>query len=169
MTRTCIANVIVGQMLPAGVVKGDSPLKMRYGRTRTRFTADLDAARPCDLASFLEELGRSLARGWNGFTGRLVAGRPAHPKDVPDAYVMQPFEVTETTGKFDVLAIVAGGGSSGQAGALKHGISRALLKSSDNLRLPLKKAGFLTRDPRAKERKKYGKKRARKSFQFSKR
>lgn len=93
MTRTCIANVIVGQMLPAGVVKGGSPLKMRYGRTRTRFTADLDAARPCDLASFLEELGRSLARGWNGFTGRLVAGRPAHPKDVPDAYVMQPFEV----------------------------------------------------------------------------
>jgi hypothetical protein len=93
MTRTCIANVVVGQMLPDGVVKGGSSLKMRYGRTGTRFTADLDAARSCDLVSFLDELGRSLAQGWNGFTGRLVTGRPAHPKDVPDAYVMQPFEV----------------------------------------------------------------------------
>ena len=85
-----IAKVIVGQMLPAGVVKGGCSLKMRYGRTKTRFIADLDTARTCDHMSFLDELGGSLARGWNGFTGRLVTRRPAHPKDVPAAYVMKP-------------------------------------------------------------------------------
>ena len=83
--------------------------------------------------------------------------------------VLQPMEVAGVMNKFDILATLSGGGTSGQAGALKHGISRALLKCDENLRLTLKKAGFLTRDPRAKERKKYGQKRARKSFQFSKR
>ena len=82
---------------------------------------------------------------------------------------MQPMEITGTIGKYDVSATVTGGGMTGQAGALKHGIARALLKSDDSIRIALKKAGFLTRDPRAKERKKYGQKRARKHFQFSKR
>ncbi len=91
------------------------------------------------------------------------------PRETDRIIVMQPFNTTGTAEKFDVLANVSGGGISGQAGALRHGIARALLKSDDNLRITLKKAGFLTRDPRAKERKKYGKKRARKSFQFSKR
>ena len=81
----------------------------------------------------------------------------------------QPFAVTETTEKFDVLAIVTGGGPVAQAGALRHGISRALCEFNIELRKRLKKAGFLTRDARIKERKKYGQKGARRRFQFSKR
>lgn len=83
--------------------------------------------------------------------------------------VPKPLEVTETMGQYDVLASVHGGGKSGQAGALQHGIARALLEVNEELRGPLKKAGLLTRDPRAKERRKYGRKKARKSPQFSKR
>ena len=83
--------------------------------------------------------------------------------------VNQPLEVTETKGKYDVLVTVNGGGSSGQAGAIRHGIARALLKVDAEFRPALKKAGFLTRDPREKERRKYGLKKARKASQFSKR
>lgn len=83
--------------------------------------------------------------------------------------VKQPFLVTETAEKFDLEATVVGGGNTGQAGAVRHGISRALLQSDPELRERLKAAGFLTRDPRKKERKKYGQKGARARFQFSKR
>ncbi|MBF8984075.1 30S ribosomal protein S9 [Lutibacter sp. B2] len=83
--------------------------------------------------------------------------------------VRMPLVLTETEGKFDVLAKVHGGGFTGQAGALRHGISRALLKADIELRPILKKAGFLTRDSRMKERKKYGLKKARRAPQFSKR
>jgi len=83
--------------------------------------------------------------------------------------VKQPFEVTNTAGKFNVAASVTGGGITGQAGAIRHGISRALCIADPALRSVLKKAGLLTRDPRMKERKKYGQKGARKRFQFSKR
>ena len=83
--------------------------------------------------------------------------------------INQPFDVTETRGKFDIVANVKGGGFSGQAGAIRHGVSRALLLADDSFRAPLKKAGFLTRDPRMKERKKYGLKAARRASQFSKR
>jgi small subunit ribosomal protein S9 len=83
--------------------------------------------------------------------------------------VNQPLVLTATKEKFDVLVNVHGGGFTGQAGAIRHGISRALLKADENLRPELKKAGFLTRDPRMKERKKYGLKKARKASQFSKR
>jgi small subunit ribosomal protein S9 len=83
--------------------------------------------------------------------------------------VKQPLVLTDTISKFDVLCKVAGGGFTGQAGAIRHGISRALLKADEELRLVLKKAGFLTRDPRMKERKKYGLKKARRAPQFSKR
>lgn len=83
--------------------------------------------------------------------------------------VMQPFELTQTTGRFDAHVRVQGGGLSGQAGALKHGISRALLEVDPTYRSVLKSAGFLTRDSRVKERKKYGRRGARASFQFSKR
>ncbi|HOB34565.1 MAG: 30S ribosomal protein S9 [Firmicutes bacterium] len=83
--------------------------------------------------------------------------------------VAQPLELTQTAGKFDVLVNVRGGGISGQAGAIRHGIARALLKADAELRPVLKKAGFLTRDPRMKERKKYGLKAARRAPQFSKR
>ncbi len=83
--------------------------------------------------------------------------------------IMQPFEVTGTLGRFDVRVNVNGGGVSGQAGAIKHGISRALTKVSEDYRKPLKKAGYLTRDAREVERKKYGQRGARARFQFSKR
>ncbi len=83
--------------------------------------------------------------------------------------VRQPLEATSTTDKFDVIVNVHGGGFTGQAGAIRHGISRALLKADADYRPTLKKAGFLTRDPRMKERKKYGLKAARRAPQFSKR
>ncbi|MBT0654344.1 30S ribosomal protein S9 [Geomobilimonas luticola] len=83
--------------------------------------------------------------------------------------VKQPLELTENVGKFDVYVTVSGGGDTGQAGAIKHGITKALLEVDAELRGTLKKAGFITRDSRIKERKKYGKKAARASFQFSKR
>lgn len=83
--------------------------------------------------------------------------------------VKQPLELTDNVGKFDIFVTVKGGGDSGQAGAIKHGITKALLEADVDLRGTLKKAGFITRDSRIKERKKYGKKAARASFQFSKR
>ena len=81
----------------------------------------------------------------------------------------QPFQISDRAGQYDVIATVKGGGLSGQAGAVKHGISQALSKFEPQLRLAVKAAGFLTRDPRVVERKKYGRAKARKSFQFSKR
>ena len=83
--------------------------------------------------------------------------------------INQPFEVTGTVGKFDIVASVKGGGFSGQAGAIRHGVARALLKMNEEYRPALKSAGYLTRDPRMKERKKYGLKAARRAPQFSKR
>ena len=83
--------------------------------------------------------------------------------------VRQPLNLTDTLGKFDIVCNVSGGGVTGQAGAIRHGLSRALLQYSEELRPALKKAGFLTRDPRMNERKKYGRKAARRAPQFSKR
>jgi small subunit ribosomal protein S9 len=83
--------------------------------------------------------------------------------------VLQPFDLTQTAGSFDIDVNVAGGGNSGQAGAIRHGITRALMKVNSDFRVPLKKAGFVTRDPRAVERKKYGRHKARKRPQYSKR
>jgi small subunit ribosomal protein S9 len=93
----------------------------------------------------------------------------AFPTEALRSQIKQPLLVTETADKFDVLATIAGGGVSGQAGALKLGIARALIEYNVELRQRLKQAGFLTRDARIKERKKYGQKGARKRFQFSKR
>jgi small subunit ribosomal protein S9 len=83
--------------------------------------------------------------------------------------IMQPFEAVDLVGRYDVMAMCKGGGIAGQAGAVRHGISKALLGVADEIRTPLRRQGFLTRDPRVKERKKYGRKRARRGFQFSKR
>ena len=83
--------------------------------------------------------------------------------------VLQPFDLTQTTDSFDIDVNVTGGGNSGQAGAIRHGITRALMKVNSDFRSPLKKAGFVTRDPRAVERKKYGRHKARKRPQYSKR
>ncbi|MGH9904582.1 MAG: 30S ribosomal protein S9 [Pyrinomonadaceae bacterium] len=91
------------------------------------------------------------------------------PNETLRMVIRQPLNLTETTGKFDVLINVSGGGPSGQAGAIRHGITRALIEFNADLRPTLKQAGLVTRDPRIKERKKYGQKGARKRFQFSKR
>jgi len=91
------------------------------------------------------------------------------PNETHRMIIRQPLVLTDTNGKFDVLVNVQGGGTSGQAGAVRHGITRALMDFNSELRRKLKKAGFVTRDPRVKERKKYGQKGARKRFQFSKR
>jgi small subunit ribosomal protein S9 len=91
------------------------------------------------------------------------------PRDTARMLIMQPFELTETTGQYDVIAAVQGGGISAQADAVRLGISRALIKVAEPMRPPLRKAGLLTRDPREVERKKYGRHKARKRPQYSKR
>ncbi len=116
----------------------------------------------------------AVARVWlQPGTGNIAVNRRAFeayfPRETSRLVVMQPFDVTEQGGQFDVFATLAGGGISAQAEALRHGISKALLSYNAGLRDRLKRAGFLTRDARAKERKKYGQPGARKRFQFSKR
>jgi len=91
------------------------------------------------------------------------------PNETLRMIIRQPLNLTETVNKFDVVVNVAGGGPAGQAGAIRHGITRALIEYNNELRPTLKQAGLVTRDPRIKERKKYGQKGARKRFQFSKR
>ena len=108
----------------------------------------------------------------NGTGSIIVNGRPLDDYfglETLKLIVRQPFAATDTLGKFDVEATVTGGGVTGQAGAIRHGIARALLQVEDSYRAPLKAAGLLTRDPRMKERKKYGLKAARRAPQFSKR
>jgi small subunit ribosomal protein S9 len=116
----------------------------------------------------------SIARVWmKPGTGNIVINKRTldeyFGRETSKMVVRQPLELTENLGKFDVMVNVSGGGPSGQAGAIKHGITKALLDVDGELRGVLKKAGFITRDSRIKERKKYGKKAARASFQFSKR
>jgi small subunit ribosomal protein S9 len=105
--------------------------------------------------------------------GTIVINRKpievSFPTETLRLVIRQPLVTTETAERFDVLATTVGGGVAGQAGALRLGIARALVEFDETLRSPLRKAGFLTRDPRAKERKKYGMAGARKRFQFSKR
>ncbi len=116
----------------------------------------------------------SVARVWlgEGSGTILVNKKPMDEyftKEVTKKIALQPLALTETMDKFDLYITVKGGGLSGQAGAVRHGIARALLESDQELRQILKKAGMLRRDPRVKERKKYGQKGARARFQFSKR
>lgn len=87
-----LANVIVGQMLPDGVIKGGSSLMFRYGSRLTRYTRDVDTARVMEHGEYVDRLQRALAVGWNGFTADLVEVAPAKPKDVPGVYVMQPYD-----------------------------------------------------------------------------
>ncbi|MGB9714970.1 MAG: 30S ribosomal protein S9 [Thermodesulfovibrionales bacterium] len=102
----------------------------------------------------------------------IVNNKPANiyfPRETLRMILRQPIELAGLTGKYNIIATVTGGGLSGQAGAIRHGIARAIVNMDSDLRSRLKKEGFLTRDPREKERKKYGQKGARKRFQFSKR
>ena len=116
----------------------------------------------------------SIARVWiKAGTGEIIVNTKTldnyFGRETSKMVVMQPLELTDNVGKFDIFCTVKGGGDSGQAGAIKHGITKALIEADADLRGTLKKAGFITRDSRIKERKKYGKKSARASFQFSKR
>ena len=131
----------------------------------------------------IDEMGRSYATGkrknavariWikPGSGSIMVNGRVSDTyfaRPVLRMIINQPFEISDRKGHYDVFCTVTGGGLSGQAGAVRHGIAKALTLFEPQLRAPLKKAGFLTRDARAVERKKYGKRKARRSFQFSKR
>jgi small subunit ribosomal protein S9 len=116
----------------------------------------------------------SIARVWiKPGTGEITVNTKTldqyFGRETSKMVVKQPLELTDNMGKFDIYVTVKGGGDSGQAGAIKHGITKALVEADAELRGTLKKAGFITRDSRIKERKKYGKKAARASFQFSKR
>ncbi len=116
----------------------------------------------------------AIARVWMrlGDGNIIVNRRPIDEylgTEISKMIVTQPLELTNTMGRYDIMVNVKGGGFSGQVGAIKHGISRALLKINPEFRGPLKKAGFLTRDSRIKERKKYGLRSARARFQYSKR
>ncbi|GAM10983.1 30S ribosomal protein S9 [Geobacter sp. OR-1] len=116
----------------------------------------------------------SIARVWmKPGTGTITVNSKSlddyFGRETSKMVVRQPLELVEKVGIFDINVTVSGGGDSGQAGAIKHGITKALLEADAELRGTLKKAGFITRDARVKERKKYGKKAARASFQFSKR
>jgi small subunit ribosomal protein S9 len=106
-------------------------------------------------------------------TGQIIVNdKPVDtyfPRETLRMVIRQPIELAGLTGKYDIKAKVIGGGLTGQAGAVRHGIARAIVDMNSDLRVKLKKEGFLTRDPREKERKKYGQKGARKRFQFSKR
>ena len=110
-----------------------------------------------------------LRPGGGDFLVNRKAFETYFPNETLRMIIRQPLNLTETGNKFDVLVNVAGGGPAGQAGAIRHGITRALMEYNADLRPALKKAGLITRDPRIKERKKYGQKGARKRFQFSKR
>ncbi len=116
----------------------------------------------------------AIARTWlTPGTGEIsINNRPIEayfPVETVRTGLLEPFKLTNTTGSFDVKISVRGGGIAGQAGAARHGITKALILTDPDLRIPLKKAGFVKRDPRKKERKKYGQKGARARFQFSKR
>jgi small subunit ribosomal protein S9 len=116
----------------------------------------------------------SIARLWmQAGTGNITVNKKDYNdffgRETSKMIIRQPLELTENVGKFDIFVNVCGGGPSGQAGAIKHGITKALLAYDVSLRGVLKKAGFVTRDSRIKERKKYGRAGARRSFQFSKR
>lgn len=137
-TRTLFADVVVAQMLPDGVVKGGSSLKIRYGNQATRFTRDLDTARNQELGSFIQELEDSLSSGWNNFTGRLVRKQPATPKDVPTAYVMQPFEVKlDYNGKpWNTVRLEVGHNEIGDAEIADYYIAPDIVKMFRKVGLP---------------------------------
>lgn len=116
----------------------------------------------------------AVARVWlRPGAGKIIVNRRDldryFPRETLKMVLRQPLEMTEQEGKWDILINVTGGGLSGQAGAIRHGITRALIQADGNVRSQLKKAGFVTRDARRVERKKYGRPGARKRFQFSKR
>lgn len=129
--------------------------------------------RTCYAATGRRKESSARVRIFTPGTGKIVVNKRTiedyFPRETHRIVIEQPLSLTKVLGKIDINVNVAGGGSTGQAEATRHGITRALVMFDESLKTTLKKAGFLTRDSRAKERKKYGRKRARKKFQFSKR
>jgi small subunit ribosomal protein S9 len=162
-------------------IKTLDDLKSVVSGSDAALASDTETAAPREPVR--DALGRSYATGkrkdavarvWiKPGSGKIVVNGKEMPvyfaRPVLQLIVNQPFDVANVRGEFDVYATVAGGGLSGQAGAVKHGISKALQLYDPSMRAALKAAGFLTRDSRVVERKKYGKRKARRSFQFSKR
>ncbi len=162
-------------------IKSLDDLKSAVAGTEAEMPASPEAAPPRERKR--DSLGRSYATGkrknaiarvWiKPGSGKVVVNGKAmadyFARPVLQMILKQPFQVANVEGQFDVMATVTGGGLSGQAGAVKHGVSKALQLYEPSLRGALKAAGFLTRDSRVVERKKYGKRKARRSFQFSKR
>ena len=136
--RLIMANTIVGQMLPEGVVKGGSALKLRYGSDATRFTRDLDAARDADLDSFISQLRERLQAGWNGFTGVVVRREPAKPAGAPSQYIMKPFDVKLSYNQKSWLTVPleVGHNEIGDASAPEYGIATDIVSLFTNLGFP---------------------------------
>ena len=160
-TLADLRNLVQGTPMAAGAGENAAPLREPK---RDEFGRSYATGRRKD----------AVARVWvkPGKGSMEINGKPAaryFARPVLRMLISQPFLVADRYQQFDVFATVSGGGLSGQAGALRHGISRALTNYEPELRPILKKAGFLTRDPRVVERKKYGRAKARRSFQFSKR
>jgi small subunit ribosomal protein S9 len=152
-----VAMASAAQLVDAGPAAPREPQKDAQGRSYAT------GARKNAVARVWVKLGKGKFT-INGRDGDVYFARP-----VLRMLIRQPFQIANRTEQFDVFATVAGGGLSGQAGAVRHGISKALTLFEPELRSGLKKVGFLTRDPRVVERKKYGRMKARRSFQFSKR
>ena len=168
-----------------GATLGDVMKEAVAEATANATTADAPATQPEPAAAVkkVDELGRAYATGrrknavarvWlkPGKGMIVVNGKPGpeyFARPVLQMIINQPFTVVDRTGQYDIWCTVSGGGLSGQAGAVRHGLSRALTYMEPGLRSALKQGGFLTRDSRSVERKKYGKAKARRSFQFSKR
>ena len=137
-TRILIANTIAGQMLSSGVVKGGSSLKFRWGDNDTRFTNDLDTAYSASLVEFVGNMNEALARGWHGFTGRLVAKSAAKPKGVPEPYVMQPYEIKMAYNgrSWLTLPLEVGHNEVGDADKPEYRISDSIVVMFERIGLP---------------------------------
>lgn len=133
-----MANVIVAQMLPDGVIKGGSSLLFRYGQCGSRYTRDIDTARVMDLNPYLEQLNAMLAKGWCGFTGKLVAVEPPQPKGVPSAYVMMPYDIKLSyKGKpWQTIRIEIGHNEIGDADEYEHVLPVDLAEVFEKLSFP---------------------------------
>ena len=143
--RNLMANAIVGQMLPSSVVKGGSALSLRFGDAGTRFTSDLDTARNNDLEEFISQLASNLAKGWEGFSGRVVPLSPAQPKNVPFHYVMQPFDVklTYNTKSWFTVRLEVGHNEIGDADMVEYGLAEDVAALFEKVGLPISESSPL--------------------------
>lgn len=136
--RTLVADTVLAQMLPPCAIKGGSALKMRLGDAATRFTRDVDVARPGEIEHFVDELSESLERGWEGFSGRLIPLDAAQIETIPEAYIMQPFEVSlwYANRPWTTIALEIGHDEIGDTDEVDFGISPDIIDLFERLGLP---------------------------------